>query len=125
MVSIKVANTWGMASHTGSLITFRGEPWDKEPPAFCFVKRGEPDVLRGESGGVLAAENIEGKELLEETLTDIELPNVLNGDPAFASASKDFTYDIEKYTWMIKPNFDNIREKRITRCKIIKVTKLI
>ena len=82
-----------MTSRTGSLTIFNGEA-KEEGPALCFVTRGEPDVARGESGGVLPPGNMEGNPLLEEIFTLLEFPVVLKGGPTFASASKDFTYVI-------------------------------
>lgn len=79
-----------MTSRTGSLTTFKGEP-NAERAGLCFIIRGEPDVLLGESGGVLLAGNMEGKELLEAAFTLLEFPRAFKGVPAFASASKDFT----------------------------------
>lgn len=79
-----------MTSRTGSLTIFKGEA-KGEGPVLCFVTRGEPDVARGERGGVLAAANMEGNELVEEIFILVELPDVLKGAPAFASAIKDFT----------------------------------
>lgn len=78
-----------MISRTGSLTNFSGEP-NEEGLALCFVVRGEPDELRGESGGVLPAENMEGNELLATAFV-LVFPSALKGTPAFASASKDLT----------------------------------
>nr|AFK37896.1 unknown [Medicago truncatula] len=53
--------------------------------------RGEPDELRGESGGVLAAGNKEGNGLIERAFVFVEFSSALKGTPAFASASNDLT----------------------------------
>jgi hypothetical protein len=82
--------TCGINSLTGSLTTFRGEP-KLEGPALCFIIRGEPVVLLGESGGALPAGNIEGKELLVEARGLEEFPGTFKGPPAFASLSNDIT----------------------------------
>lgn len=84
-----MVNTWGMISLTGSLITFSGER--KEGLVLCFMVRGEPDELRGESGGVLPAANKEGNKLLERAFVFAEFSSAPNGAPAFASASNDLT----------------------------------
>lgn len=87
--------TWGINSLIGSLTTFRGEP-KLEGPALCFIIRGEPDVLLGESGGALPAGNIEGKELLVEACGLEEFPGTFKGPPAFASVSNDATWNKRK-----------------------------
>lgn len=79
-----------MTSRTGSLTNFRGEP-NEEGLALCFTVRGEPDELRGESGGVLPAGNMEGIELIAIAFVPVEFPSALKGTPAFASASRDLT----------------------------------
>lgn len=53
--------TCGISSLPGSLTNFLGEP---KGNAFCFLTLGEPDGLSGESGRLLTAGNIEGRELL-------------------------------------------------------------
>lgn len=77
-----------MISLTDSRTTFSGEP-NEEGLVLCFVVRGEPDELRGESGGVLPAGNREGNGLIERAFVLVEFSGALNGTPAFASASND------------------------------------
>lgn len=77
-----------MISLTGSRTTFSGEP-NEEGLDLCFVVRGEPDELRGESGGVLPVGNKEGNALIERAFVFVEFSSALNGTPAFASASND------------------------------------
>lgn len=84
-----------MTSRTCSVTNFRGEP-SEEGLVLCFDTRGEPDELLGESGGVVAAGNIEGNILLPATLTLFEFPRALNGVPALASSIKDFTCQIRQ-----------------------------
>ena len=79
-----------MTSRTGSLTTFNGEPKD-DGPVLCFAVRGDPDMLRGESGGVLPAGNIDGNALLDETFVLLEFARAFNGVPFFASLIKDLT----------------------------------
>lgn len=55
-----------MTSRTGSVTNFSGDR-SEEGLVLCFDMRGEADELLGESGGVLAAGNIEGKTLLPAT----------------------------------------------------------
>lgn len=52
--------------------------------------RGEPEVLRGESGGAPPAGNKEGSGLLPAAFGLLEFPGTLMATPAFASSSKDF-----------------------------------
>lgn len=75
---------------TGSLANFSGEP-NEEGLVLCFMVRGEPDELRGESGGVLPAGNKEGIELLARAFVIVEFSRALKGAPAFTSASNDLT----------------------------------
>ena len=79
-----------MTSRTGSLTNFKGEP-NEEGLVLCFVVRGEPDELRGESGGVLPAGNMDGNELFAKAFVHVEFPSAPNGTPAFASATSDLT----------------------------------
>ena len=79
-----------MISRTGSLTTFSGEP-NEEGLLLCFVVRGEPDELRGESGGVLPAGNKEGNELLAKAFVIVEFSSAHKGAPALASAINDLT----------------------------------
>ncbi|WRX19797.1 hypothetical protein QQP08_012284 [Theobroma cacao] len=73
-----------MTSRTGSLTILRGEP-KEEGPDRCLPIRGEPEVLRGESGGVLAAGNMEGNKLVVEP---VKFPVAFNDDvPVLASAT--------------------------------------
>lgn len=81
--------TWGITSRTGSVTNFSGEP--RGGLLRCFDKRGELDELLGESGGVLAAGNTEGKVLLPAAFKLLKLPTALRGVPAFASSIKDLT----------------------------------
>lgn len=67
---------------TGSPTSFKGEP-RTEGPALCFVIRGEPDELLGESGGTELLHADFGLELAPETLSAI---------PVFALFSIDLTY---------------------------------
>jgi len=76
-----------MTSLTGSLTNFSGDP--NEGLFLCFVVRGEPDELRGESGGVLPAGNKEGRELLDRAFVLVEFSSALKAAPAFASAIND------------------------------------
>lgn len=78
-------STWGINSLTGSLTTFSGEP-KFEGPGLCFIIRGEPDVLLGESGGALPAGNKDGNGLVDEACGLEEFPGTFKG-PAFASFS--------------------------------------
>lgn len=78
-----------MTSRTGSLTIFNGEA-KEEGPALCLETRGEPEVERGERGGVLPAGNTEGNEL-PETFT-LLFPREFKEVPDFASDSSDFTY---------------------------------
>jgi len=79
-----------MTSLTGSLTNFSGDP--NEGLFLCFVVRGEPDELRGESGGVLPTGNKEGRELLDkEAFVLVEFSSALKAALAFASASNDLT----------------------------------
>lgn len=48
-------------------------------------------MLLGESGGVLPAGNMEGKELLAAAFALLELPETFKGVPALASLSNDVT----------------------------------
>lgn len=79
-----------MTSRTGSLTILRGEPKDEGPdPDRCLTIRGEPEELRGESGGVLAAGNMDGNV---DTLSVVEFPVAfINDVPVFASESKFLT----------------------------------
>jgi hypothetical protein len=79
-----------MISLTGSRTTFSGEP-NEEGLVLCFMVLGEPDELRGESGGVFPAGNKEGNGLIERALVFVEFSSALKGTPAFASASNDLT----------------------------------
>lgn len=83
-------HTCGISSLTGSFTNFKGDP-NIEGPALGLVVRGEPDELLGESGGVLPAGNIDGKELLVATFVLEEAPVALKGPPALALLSKFFT----------------------------------
>lgn len=76
-----------MTSRTGSLTILRGEPKEERPDR-CLTVRGEPEVLRGDSGGVLAAGNMEGNELVVETLILMEFPVDV---PVFTSVSRFLT----------------------------------
>lgn len=87
----KICHTWGINSLTGSLTTFRGEPkW--EGPTLCFIMRGEPDELLGDSGGALPAGNMDGKALLALACGLEEFPCTFKGPPAFASLSNCVTW---------------------------------
>ena len=77
-----------MTSRTGSLINLRGEP-KEERPALCFTVRGEPETLRGESGGVLTEGNMDGIEPPEPAFALLELPTAFRGPPVLATESKD------------------------------------
>ena len=88
-------------SLTGSLANFSGDP--NEGLFLCFVVRGEPDELRGESGGVLPAGNKEGRELIDRAFVFVEFSSALKRAPAFASASNDLTC------------FHNASMKKLTR----------
>lgn len=94
-----------MISLTGSLTTFSGEP-NEEGLVLCFKVRGEPDELRGESGGVLPAGNKEGNELLERAFVFVAFSSAPNGAPAFASASNDLTC------------VNNVSMKKLNRCSL-------
>lgn len=82
--------TCGISSFTGSLNTLRGLPRE-EGPGFCFIIRGEPDELLGESGGALPAGNMDGIELLAAAFVLEALPGTFKGFPTFASLTSDFT----------------------------------
>lgn len=84
-------STWGISSFTGSFTNFRGEPKTEGPAGLCFMTLGEPDELLGESGGVLAAGNIEGNELLVAAFVLDDVPATFNGPTPLALLSKDFT----------------------------------
>lgn len=73
-----------MTSRAGSGTNFSGEA--RGGLLRCFEKRGEPEELLGESGGVLPAGNTDGK-----VLPLAEFERALKGVPAFASSIKDFT----------------------------------
>lgn len=75
---------------TGSLTTFKGEP-KLEGPTLCFVIRGEPEELLGESGGALPAGNMEGNEFVAVAPALEEFPEAFKGAPAFASFTNDDT----------------------------------
>ena len=80
-----------MTSRTGSLTILRGEA-KQEGPDRCLAIRGEPEVLRGESGGVFAVGNMDGNKLVVETLIPVEFTVAFNDDvPVFASVSKFLT----------------------------------
>lgn len=79
-----------MISLAGSRTNFSGEP-NEEGLVLCFMVRGEPDELRGESGGVFPAGNKFGNGLLERAFVFVKFSRALNGAPAFASASNDLT----------------------------------
>lgn len=83
-------HTCGISSLTGSFTNFKGDP-NIEGPALGLVVRGEPDELLGESGGVLPAGNIDGKELLVATFVLEEVPVTFKGPPALALLSKFLT----------------------------------
>lgn len=85
-----------MASLTGSLTNFSGEPRE-EGLVFGFEKRGEPEELRGESGGVLPAGNMEGSELIPVELALKEFPwELLIEMPDDASSMRDLTCQIRQ-----------------------------
>jgi|APAra0007618328_1042625.scaffolds.fasta_scaffold03875_3 hypothetical protein len=69
-----------MSWRFGSLSDLRGE-WREGGLVLCLEKRGEPEELRGDSGGVLLLRNTEGKFL-----------DLLVGVPDLASSIKDLTY---------------------------------
>lgn len=83
-------HTCGINSLTGSFTNFKADP-NIDGPALGLVVRGEPDELLGESGGVLPAGNIDGKELLVATFVLEEVPVTFNEPPALALLSKFFT----------------------------------
>lgn len=78
-----------MTSFGGSLAHFSGDPRELGPaPCRLMTDLGEPETLRGESGGVQPAGNIFGNiELLVLAFAFNELPGTLKGLPAFASSS--------------------------------------
>lgn len=81
-----------MTSRPCSVTNFSGEP--RGGLLRCFDKRGDPDELLGESGGVLPAVNTDGKLFppAEFKLFKLfEFEKAFNGVPAFASSIKDFT----------------------------------
>lgn len=84
-----------MASLTGSLTNFSGEPRE-EGLVFGFEKRGEPEELRGESGGVLPAGNMEGSELIPVEFALKEFPWGLIEMPDDASSMRDLTCQIRQ-----------------------------
>lgn len=79
-----------MTSRTGSLTNFSGEP-NEEKLDLCFIVRGEPTALLGESGGVLAAGKREGNGLTPQAFVEVEFPEP-KLVPAFASSINDFTF---------------------------------
>lgn len=80
-----------MTSRTGSLTNFSGEP-NEEKLDLCFIVRGEPTALLGESGGVLAAGKREGNGLTPQAFVEVEFPEAPRLVPAFASSINDFTF---------------------------------
>lgn len=81
-----------MTSLGRSLTTFRGDPKDEGPKLLPrFTKRGDPEVLLGDSGGAPPAGNMEGNGLLPEAFVLLELPEAFNGAPVFASSTNDLT----------------------------------
>lgn len=89
-----IIRTWGISSFTGSFTNFSGE-LRADGPTLCFMNRGEPDKLLGESGGVLPAGNIEGKELLVTACVLDDVPETFKGPPPFTLLSNDFTYNLQ------------------------------
>lgn len=85
-----------MTSRTFSLTNFSGEP-NEEKLALCFIVRGEPTALLGESGGVLAAGKREGNGLIPEAFVEVEFPDAPKLVPVFASSINDFTLGNMKY----------------------------
>lgn len=80
-----------MTSRTGSFTNFRGEP-NEEKLDLCFIVRGEPTALLGESGGVLAVAKREGNGLAPQAFIEVQFPEAPKLVPAFASSINDFTF---------------------------------
>jgi len=85
-----------MISFTGSLTRFRAELREPGHAPVCLMddlgEKNEPEPVRGERGGTVPAENIDGSRgVLTLKLAVHELFGVFKGIPAFASSTNDIT----------------------------------
>lgn len=98
-----------MTSRTGSLTNFSGEP-KEEKVDLCFIVRGEPTALLGDSGGALPAGKREGNGLPPLAFIVQEFPGAPKEVPAFASLTKDFTCNNAKNRSLSDDKYSGRRE---------------